>query len=580
MVIRDLVALYERLSQDPDSGIPPYGYSNEKVAYEIVIDREGDVQDIVPLESPEGRRMRPWIRAIVPEHTGRGSAIVPYFLCDKGSYLFGLDQKRGDRLFEASRALHEAILEDITGPEADAIRAFFSRPDRADEFTDEMVEELSGSAMCAFRLIDAPVGSWLHDAPAMRAAWDAYRARPQKGTPRGICSITGREDTLARLVPMVRGVPGAQPSGAGLVSVNFEAAESYGRTQAYNAQIGEYAAFASSTALQRLIDDPAHRVMLGNMLVLFWSPGATDEEDALMRAVVGARPFEDDEACAALWNQLVSMASGRPRPEAIDPDRPYTVLGIVPNASRLSVHMHYHDTLAGFMDGFVRYLDESAIEGADPVTVRQLLLQTAPQGEAAGVSQSLIDATMRAVLQGGPWPPALGRLLIMRMRADRGQAHPWDMRQRAALFRALLVRGTTNGEERYTMGLNRNNDNVGYLLGRLFAIFERAQRAAVRPKATIADRYMASASATPAHVFPALMRTYRAHLQKLSRVAPGLKVILDRDATSILADGLGSSIPATLSSTDQMSFYIGYYQQREELWKKREEDADDEPSEE
>lgn len=48
-------------------------------------------------------------------------------------------------------------------------------------------------------------------------------------------------------------VPGAQSSGAALVSFNAPAFESYGKEQSYNAPVGKYAEFAYTTALNYLL---------------------------------------------------------------------------------------------------------------------------------------------------------------------------------------------------------------------------------------------------------------------------------------------------------------------------------------
>ena len=116
------------------------------------------------------------------------------------------------------------------------------------------------------------------------------------------------------------------------------------------------------------------------------------------------------------------------------------------------------------------------------------------------------------------------------------------------------------------MSLDKENTNVGYLLGRLFAVLEKVQEEA-NPgiNATIRDKFYASASSTPNAVFGNLMRLKNHHLSKLSQ---GRSIYFEKLLGEVIA-GI-PSFPAHLSLDDQGAFAIGYYHQRQDFFTKKE----------
>lgn len=113
------------------------------------------------------------------------------------------------------------------------------------------------------------------------------------------------------------------------------------------------------------------------------------------------------------------------------------------------------------------------------------------------------------------------------------------------------------------MSLDTTNSNVGYRLGRLFAMLEKIQEeASPGINATIRDRFYGSASATPVAAFPHLMKLKNHHLGKLEN--RGRAINLERMIGDIM-DAL-SDFPAHLSLPDQGRFAVGYYHQRQALF--------------
>jgi CRISPR-associated protein Csd1 len=220
---------------------------------------------------------------------------------------------------------------------------------------------------------------------------------------------------------------------------------------------------------------------------------------------------------------------------------------------------------------FVEHYQDLAIEPAPRDTalpaVWRLLYETAVQRKAENIPAHLAGEVMRAILTGNRYPRALLAAVIIRMRAD-GAINGL----RAAICKACLNRDARLGgrKEDIPVALNRDEVDPAYRLGRLFAVLESVQRAALgNLNASIRDRYYGAASATPAAVFPMLLRTATHHIAGL-RKGKGADWVkkpeqaagwYDWEIGQILAS-FAQKFPASFRLEDQGRFAIGYYHQR------------------
>lgn len=256
------------------------------------------------------------------------------------------------------------------------------------------------------------------------------------------------------------------------------------------------------------------------------------------------------------------------------------VLGLAPNASRISIRFWETGTLGVFAKRLAQHAQDFHIEPlpwkTEP-TVRRVLLATVPHREGAmpkmdDAFNNLVGEFLRAVLSGGQYPYSLLANTLMRIRSDGNLSG-----MRAAICKGVLTRKTRLGMnvqmEEVPVSLNKESKSASYRLGRLFAVLEAAQRGALggQVNATIRDRYYGAASATPAAVFPVLLRTTQNHLSKLRKEKPGLAVVLEKDIREIV-DGLSENFPRSLRIEDQGSFAIGYYHQSQSRFSKGNDD--------
>ena len=577
MILKELCDFYDRLEteakENPRIDIPAFGWSVEKVDWELVIDDDGHVLEFVPLVLKDAAPKMTYQLLQVPEHGGRsGNNPAPYFLCDNAKYFFGLDKECGERRHSNSRLFHEKVLAGCDHPAARAVLRFFESSYGATFCSDEQREKLADGKLFIFRY--APQMTRVHEIPEIRACWEAYRSRPKKGERIGQCLVYGETTSLARLFPQVTGLPGAQTAGASLVSFNFDACESYGKKKTDNASISEKAAFKAGAALKYVLGNRERRISLGDTLVTFWADrDATKEDMLLMSLLGGAVNSEDRETLDAIHNAFVCMKQGLPIMDDFDLRAHYCILGISPTAARLSVRFFERDTLGTLLVHFSQYLQDISMVDVKDAPFRSLLLQTAPQGKNENIPSTLISSFFFAMIHGKEFPLALQELLLSRMRADHASSNRWDLGQRAALFKGCLVRRSrrrlgNDHKEMIDMALSRDNTNIGYLLGRMFAVMESAQQMAVGTdtNATIRDRYMTAASTTPRRVFPSLMAGCETHLGTLRKKKPGLYWKLGNELDEIIGlmpgDGL---LPKTLDVDDQMRFFIAFHQERVDL---------------
>lgn len=601
MIVKDLYDLYERYAADPQmqGKVPPKGMSREEVEWELVLSESGELVNVISLSHGDGKGANRFREMLVPEHDGRsGPNPKPYFLCDTAVYLLGMadtskakgesEAAKAQERWKASRDYHLGILSSCDDVAAQAVMGFFSHNILKERENDDLLRDVAASDKLIFALKDSDGNIVpIHESKAIMDAWESSRVSASADEPciSGQCSVTGKAAPLARLFPQVTDVAGAQSSGASLISFNRDSFNSYGRTQAYNASVSQRVAFGAGTALKMLLSDPERKIRLGATTFTFWSDRPSPDEDSLFIRFFGGGDkndtAEDSVTVTRVRDAIKGIKSGHPLRANFNPDVRYYVLGISPNAARLSVRFFETSTLGEMAERYGQYLRDIDMVDVSTTSIFQLVRQCAVQGKYENLPSTLVNPCMRAVLTGSRFPQSLLSTLLSRMRADHGSNNRWDMGQRASLIKACLVRNLQSTKEsEIDVALNRDNNCVGYLLGRLFAVMERAQSEALgTTNATIRDKYIGSASVTPARVMPTLMHGCQNHLSDLRKKRPGLNVILEKELDEIVGRKLSDNpYPGTLSMEDQGEFFIGYYQERVDLWTshKRDDVAPDE----
>lgn len=575
MILQALVAYYNKLAARGEISKP--GWAKAKISWAIELGDDGSVLGILPLkvESPDGKKQIPR-EILLPAPVKKTSGERSNFLWENAEYLLGVQTKEDGgktaKRFVTAKELHDSLLADVHTPVAEAIKAYFAACDPAaiaSMLPDGCMDELRKGANLTFLYQNRFPGEF----PELCAAWDAHYGGEKIGET-FVDVVTGEVVVPEATHPSIKNVQDAQPSGAALVSFNAEAFESFGRKQNLNAPMGKETAFAYTSALNSLTGDKDHRQHIGDMTVVYFAEDAEPVyQDVMDLCFAGS---DDRVTDAELHSILQNIAAGKQTDFAgktLSPDDRFYLLGISPNASRLSVRCFRQSSFGDVISRIKQHYDDIAIVTDNrskwvDIPLWALLRETVnPNANDKTPAPQMAGDTLRAVLTGGRYPETLYRQTLLRIRAEHDIT-----RGKAAIVKGYLLRNTKHRKdyayikEASTMALNETSNYTPYVLGRLFSTLEAVQSAA-NPgiNTTIKDKYFNSACATPAAVFPILLKLANSHLKKLGG---GLAVNYSKQIGELTAR-LETAFPKTLSLEEQGAFILGYYHQTQKRFEKK-----------
>jgi CRISPR-associated protein Csd1 len=584
-ILASLAKAYERL---PNA--PPFGYSMQNIGVVVGLNEDGVVASVTPWFDGEGRKRKPR-PMLVPQPVKRTAGIAPNFLWDKTSYVLGVTAGEGKRTAEEHAAFKERHEKELAGTDDPGLKALllflqqwtldqFTAPQWSDDFKDQNVVFVLES--------DRRNNLGLHDHDAARALWMHVSGGDRENSQ--ICLVTGESGPVARLHPAIKGVWGGQSSGGSIVSFNLDAFTSYGHEQGDNAPVSEVAAFAYTTALNRFLErDSKHRLQIGDASTVFWAD-AKDAKAALLAEATFPLFFDlaKEEADTMtdvkillerlrkgdqeLGDELALKGSELAR--KLEKGVRFYVLGLAPNAARISIRFYYESDFGELAENYRKFVNDMRIEPPwrEPYApLWRYLIETAVLGKRENVPPNLAGEWMRSILNGTDYPLTLLSAVLSRIRAD-GEINAL----RASILKAILIR---NYERKVPVALDPSETDKGYVLGRLFAVYEEIQRAALggNVNATIKDKFYGSASATPRKVFGFLESGSANHLAKVRKLSPGRAVNLLKlqDQIMDLMEPSKSPYPAFFSADEQAFFGLGYHHQHSDFFKSRKDNQTD-----
>jgi CRISPR-associated protein Csd1 len=593
MILQALNQLYGRLAEDPSYGIAPPGFSPQKFSFCIRIKPDGTLVQMEDVRTPDERGKMQNIMMLVPgEAKSPGAGINPGFLWDNQTYLLGRqpgDKPEGFGLkrFEALRQRHLELEKTLDDPSFAAVCRFL------EQWTPEKIEEHpllndvgTGFGIFALQGEKRPV----HESKKIQDWWRSTLG--SAGTERcdvGQCLLTGEMAPIARLHPKIKSVTGAQAAGASMVSFNASAYESYGKTQSYNAPVSEDAAFHYGTALNSLLTGPQskkHRIRIGDTTTVFWTEKPSALEDHFVGIFSGGsnaiEEAQDITKREQIQRLLEAIHSGGGYSEHGELETPFYILGLAPNAARVSIRffhrsstaelisrLHAHQQCFEMVREFTQKVGKRFPDPELP-PVWQILRETARVADE--IPPLLAGALTRAIVEGSPYPEGLFTAIIRRIHADHTINY-----LRAATLKAILVR---NHKQPIPTMLDTTNTDPAYLHGRLFAVIEKVQEEGYfeqtqrKLEHTIKEKYFSSAAATPAAVFPRL-ETLSVHHQR--HLKPMRRAQFDKLIGDIKWNISGTK--KTHSLVEQGLFILGYYHQRKDFFTKKETTESTEPTE-
>lgn len=582
MILQALNSYYKRLEDDPNADIAPFGFSRQNISFCVTLNADGSLHAIEDIREQSGKKLAAQALVVLGNAKPPGAGINPCLLWDNPAYLLGYKAddpkpKRTQESFEASRQRHLDTEKAINDKQFSAVCRFLESWNPVEAAQHEKLVEI-GAGFGVFRIRAKP--GYVHEQPAVVAWWKEQLATEDESAEatQGQCLITGETGPLARLhEPKIKGVWGAQSAGALLVSFNDSAYESYGRESkhaGYNAPVSERAAFQYCTALNRLLATKPQRIQIGDTSTIFWTETASPAETTLGWAMDPPNAAEDEALKNKIESVLQAIRKGTYPPEFGEKNTPFYILGLAPNAARISVRFWHVSTVGKLVENLHQHFKDLDIvrgpKDAEFLPTWTLLRETVR--DSKDIPPMLSGPLIRAILTGSPYPAMLYSSILRRIRADREVRHV-----RAAILKAHLNRNHRFNIDPLTkeigMSLDPDRPETAYHLGRLFAELEKTQEDALPGiNSTIKDRYFGSVSATPAMVFPRLIRLSQHHLGKLEVRA---KTYHEKRIQGIV--GKVNDFPSHLNLKDQGLFTIGYYHQRQDIFTKKK-DKNDNPN--
>lgn len=572
MLLQSLVKLYEAWAEKGE--IEKLGWNPVKISYGISLDEEGNVDEIIHLKTnaPKGNKEIPSLISL-PMPVKRSVGVASNFLYDNATYVFGYDNSnkpdRAKQCFDCFRSVGNKVLENSDDEFSTVIKKFLQKDYSEFENLSDLLTELNCTETTVDDILNKganlllmPLGKFPTDSKAICESWNSYYEHSD--APKGVCLVTGKDDHIAKLHPVIKNIRGAQAAGASLVSFNATAFNSYGKENGYNAPVSEYAAFAYTSALNKLVSDNDHRIFAGDTTVVCWTE---DGESAYQDVFAGIFNSDDEVKQKDLRNTIVSIVNGNEvKWEGIplNPSNNFYILGISPNSARLSVRFFIQNTFGKVMENLLK--NQQRMEMVKPgfekfnyIPLWRILGETVnKKSRDKKCKPHLAGDVLNSIINDYNYPSTLYYGILGRISAE--QNINWV---KASVLKAYLLKNyDSKYKEEITVDYNENSNNKAYLLGVLFSNLEEIQNTA-NPgiKSTIRDRYFTAASSTPSRVFPILIDLAQNHIKKIPNV--GAKVNCQKMLTKTMAK-LGDKFPNRLKLDEKGMFQLGYYQRTQE----------------
>lgn len=572
MILQALYDYYQRkcTAPNPADRLPAYGLEEKEIPFVLEITADGELVQLRDTRTLEGKK-KVGKRYLVPQGVKRASGIAANLLWDNLEYATGIDTRgKPDRVVDQHAAFRARIAALPESAQADigihAVQTFLDHIDPSRLAQEPAFAEIRESnALITFQL-QGDVELVCQRPSVIAAAGQQAPGADEPSSTR--CLITGEVTEPERLHTAIKGVWGAQTSGANIVSFNLDAFNSYGKAQGANAPVGKPAAFAYTTALNHLLAKGSpNRFQVGDASAVCWAApveGVDSEFDTLLADLFGTHD-NPDTGIRAVTTLFDAVHTGRF--DGTEGQTRYYVLGLAPNAARISVRFFHTLTLAELAPRIVQHFTDLTLRHAphepDYPPLFRLLTACAVQSKADNIPPNLGGGIVDAILAGpdAPYPSLWLNAAVNRCRAEREVSY-----YRAAAIKACLNRSIRRlkQEKEFQPMLDLDNTNAAYRLGRLFAVLEKIQEeASPGLNATIRDRYYGAASSTPVAVFTTLLRLKNAHLKKLpTGRSVGFEKLLGEVLSAV------TDFPAHLALADQGRFALGYYHQRQAFFTK------------
>jgi CRISPR-associated protein Csd1 len=579
MILQSLYEYYERKSSIGE--IAEDGWIRGGLDFAIVLDTDGNIQDIADFREKDGKKMIPrkfhlpniGNQSVKHSNSGKDANL----LWDNAKFVFGLGAKGALHLNSMLDSLDQWIGE-TNENDIEAVRKFFQKGiENSDHFkpalehTDYGDILSEGNVKVSFQVTPSTY-KMVFQNPIVKEALQKTMI-PSQDDNLATCLITGEKDQIETTHPVIKGVWGGQTSGGCIVSFNANAFESYYKKQSINAPISKKAASRYTKALNLLLSSSKQCIHIADMSMVFWAQKESTpfEEDvpSFFEEPDKESPDKNTQKIKAVVESIHNGSFIKP-----EKDQSFYILGLAPNAARISIRFWFSTTINQFAVNITQFFDDFSISkpSFEPeyYSIWRILVNIATQDQSKNIPPNVAGEFVKAILTNTPYPASLLQLALNRIRSD---AEHRVKPVRAALLKAYINRyyrfHPSSIHKEIKMKLDKTQPSVGYQLGRLFATLVKIQNETnASINAPIQDRFYGSACASPVTVFPILLKLKNHHIAKL----PNRKVYFEQLIGEIISNI--NDFPNHLDLHDQGRFSIGYYHQMQDFYTKKEDKSE------
>ena len=608
MILQALYNYYEAMNKL--QLIAPPGREYKAIAWAIIIKEDGSFVRLKPLKDTSDKNSKGKEYLVIPA-VGRTSGIEANHLWDKKMYILGIDKGSKTKRSQDALDLFVGIVNSFAElyPENKSFKAvqqFYSKGLYKSPEVLESFKDVNETDWISFQL-KGSTGIIASDNDAL--SWAEEQLSSGKIT--GLCLITGLEGPLVEKHTPIQLPDSKRGDGTPLVSFNQPAFCSYGRgvKDLDNAPISKYAAFAYATAFNSLCDNPNTHYDLGSIRYVFWNSDVLNESiNNTFRNVafvdyMGKQDEEEESAIEddkpkrkkrskekapnptkdayKVLEQFKAIRGNRGKGQHWEDERQFYIIGAT-GGGRGAIKYWQQGTVSEIFDRVYQHLVDMNIISQDGFVDEEnpplrslygIVKSVSTPSKSSTFATNLVQSIVESILSGNPYPMTLQQACVNRITQERTVTE----------LRAAILKGCINRKARIykqlkglDMALDKQNDNIAYLAGRLFAVLEQIQQASLGKgvNATIRDRFYASASTRPNMVMGRLIALSNHHLSKLRKEKPGLAVNLEKLLGEIFAliPAEAPTFPATFSLDEQSLFAVGYYHQKVDTYRKEETD--------
>lgn len=556
MILKALYDYYNRCDN-----LPAKGMEEKEIGFLIVLSPEGKF-----LRFEDCRTGKDHARVyLVKKHVGRSSAAVANYLYDNSAYVLGYSEKsngKEQQYFDTFKAKVETIAEVFPdNKDISAIKAFYknSREDIIQTISqDTLWEDIKKNLSKKYSTFSFRIEG---DLKIVAEKKEILQLEECDSSDAKVCLVSGKygvpvDTTTATMIP------GSQAT-AKLVAFQVNSGyDSYGKSKCGNAPISENAEFAYTTALNSMLQRGSrNKFMLGSRTFVFWASNnneASLEAEASLFELLGFQEEASDDPNANVMKVRKVFESIYSGILQTGLDDKFYILGLAPNSARIAVVYWSETTLKDFAEKILKHFSDMEIHDTRKdkkpyMGIREIISAVTLGGKMSDATPNLPEAVVKSIFQGLPYPATLYSACLRRIRAEQKLTIT-----RAAIIKAYLNRQSNNNKKINIM-LDKDNNNQGYLCGRLFAVLENLQFAA-NGQDSIRSSYMNAASTTPSTVFSTILKLSNNHYGKLAKDKKGLANFFDNQKKEIMA--MLEEFPDTLELNDQGRFFLGYYHQK------------------